>query len=156
MIDNVQTKKSVATRAGLPPLLVFLLSPLLISGGFLLMLALLCGLLRLLVLAGLADWVWPFYCVGILAVVPVGFFLAVKIGRYLQGESMPRFQFRIHRFMAWTVVLAAGLAFLVLANREGQASPCGYPLTFAIFVLFLVAIGYVVIRVLIFGLRHPT
>jgi hypothetical protein len=156
MIDSPQTDGRVRKRVGISLLLVFLLSPFLISGGFALMLALLGGLLRLLDLVGLTEWVWPFYCVGIFAVVPVGFLIAVKIGRILLGESMPRFQFRIRRFMTWTVVLAAGLAALVAVDREGQASGCGYPLLFAIWVVLLAAIGYVVIRVLIFGIRHPS
>jgi hypothetical protein len=53
-------------------------------------------------------------------------------------------------------VFAAALAFLMAADREGKPSGCGTPLANAIIVLLGLAMVYVTIRIVSFGIRHPT
>jgi hypothetical protein len=53
-------------------------------------------------------------------------------------------------------VFAAALAFLVAADREGRPRGCGTPLANAAITLVAIAMVYVTIRIVIFGVRHPT
>jgi hypothetical protein len=69
---------------------VMAFSPLLICGCFALMLLVLCGLVWTLHFVGLDGLILPIYCIGILAVVPLGFLLAVRIGRYLLDDRVEK------------------------------------------------------------------
>jgi hypothetical protein len=62
---------------------VMALAPFLISACFALALLALGELVSLLHLLRLDGLILPGYCIGILAVFPLGFLLAVRIGRFL-------------------------------------------------------------------------
>ena len=68
----------------------------------------------------------------------------------------PRFRFSIGRFMILTAVLAAALAYLVAADREGRPRHCGTPLAWATDNWLIVSAGFGLIRLVIFGIRHPS
>jgi hypothetical protein len=69
---------------------------------------------------------------------------------------LPRVRFTIRWFMTRIAVLAAAVAFLVAADREGRPNGCGTPLLSAMTVLLALATGYVITRIVIFGIRHPS
>ena len=58
--------------------------------------------------------------------------------------------------MTRIAVVAAALAFLVAADREGWPRGCGTPLANAVIALVAIATVYMTIRMVIFGIRHPT
>ncbi len=66
---------------------VMALAPFLICASFALALLVLSGLVTILHLVRLDGLILPVYCIGMLAVVPLGFLLAVRIGRYLLDEG---------------------------------------------------------------------
>jgi hypothetical protein len=63
-------------------------SPFLICGCFALMLLALGGLVFILHLFRLDGLILPVYGIGILAVVPLGFLMSVRIGRLLLDEGV--------------------------------------------------------------------
>ena len=67
---------------------VMALAPFLICGCFALMLLALGGLVTTLHFFRLDGLILPVYCIGILAVVPMGFLLAVRIGRFLLDDGV--------------------------------------------------------------------
>ena len=64
------------------------LAPFLICGCFAILLFVLGGLVTFLHFVDLDGLILPVYCVGILAVLPLGFFLAVRIGQSLLDEGI--------------------------------------------------------------------
>jgi hypothetical protein len=69
---------------------------------------------------------------------------------------LPRVRFTIRWFMIRLAVLAAAIAFLVSADREGRTSRCGYPHTSATMLLLVLSLGYGLVRIVIWGIRHPS
>jgi len=73
---------------------------------------------------------------------------------------LPRVRFTIRWLMIRIAVLAAGLAFLLAADREGRSNGCGTPLLNAMGLLLAFATCYVMIRItirmVIFSIRHPS
>jgi hypothetical protein len=69
---------------------------------------------------------------------------------------LPRVQFTIRWFMTWIAVFAAAVTLLVAADHEGRASGCGAPLFFVMPILLALAVGYVIARIVIFAIRHPS
>ncbi len=65
-------------------------APFLICGCFSLVLLVLCGLLWILHFVGLNGLILPVYCIGILAWIPLGFLIAVRIGRFLLDDEVER------------------------------------------------------------------
>ncbi len=68
----------------------------------------------------------------------------------------PRVRFTIRWLMTRIAVVAAAMAFLVAADREGRSPGCGTPLANAVMALVAIAMVYMTIRMVIFGIRHPT
>jgi hypothetical protein len=62
-------------------------APFLICACIALVLIALCGLVIILHFFRLDGLMLPVYCIGILAVVPLGFLLAVRTGRLLLDEG---------------------------------------------------------------------
>jgi hypothetical protein len=60
------------------------------------------------------------------------------------------------RWLIRIAVFAAGFAFLLAAGRAGIANRCGTPLLEASAFLAALATGYVVIRTMIFDIRHTS
>jgi hypothetical protein len=88
VVDYMRIEGWVRKRFALSPFLVFVLAPFLISACFLLMLVFIYGLVRLLVFIGLSSLVLPVWGIGFLAALPLGFLMAVRIGRFLVGISV--------------------------------------------------------------------
>ena len=88
MVNHMRTEGEKRERIALMPFLVFVLAPFLISACFLLMLLPVYVIVRLLDLAGLNDWVLPVWGIGFVGALPLGFLMAVRIGRFLLGRRI--------------------------------------------------------------------
>ena len=88
MDDQLATKGRISERSGLPSALVFILAPFLICGCILLMEVILVGVVSSFALVGLSGWavllVWG---IGLGAALPLGFMIAVRVGRILLGRG---------------------------------------------------------------------
>lgn len=73
------------SRRWLP--ILIMLSPVLMTAFALLILVLFLGATRLLTFLGLKDWILFVWGVGMVVAFPLGFFLAVRVGRFLVGRS---------------------------------------------------------------------
>jgi hypothetical protein len=58
--------------------------------------------------------------------------------------------------MTRIAVFAPAFAFFLAADREGRANGCGTPALHAVAVLLALATGYAIVRIVVFGIRHPS
>jgi hypothetical protein len=85
----MRTEGRFRERLVLPPLLVFILAPFLISACIWLMVMLHYGVVRLLAFIGLSGWVLLLvWGIGFCVAFPLGFLMAVRIGRLLLGITV--------------------------------------------------------------------
>ena len=69
---------------------------------------------------------------------------------------LPRVRFTIGWLMIRIAVVAAALAYVVASDRQGRANGCGTPLENAVAILLTLATGYLIVRSVRFGIRHPS
>lgn len=68
----------------------------------------------------------------------------------------PRFRFSLRRMLGWIAVIGCVAGLLAAFERESIRVQCGTPFIEASVALFVCSVGYLVFRLVMFAIRHPS